>query len=67
MAEFLKVLYKEFPPRKDNCQKEFNSSCDGKRALVDYSPDKQINKLDLEWIVLCEEITKVINKKFSED
>ena len=64
MEEFLTTLYKEFPPRRENCEKEFNSSSNAKRALVDYSPDKQAKDSDLDWIVLCEEITKEINKKY---
>lgn len=68
----LKHIYEQYPPKMEafsppKADLAFDNNSDMKRALIKavshYHSDKPCNKNNgIEWYVLCEEITKLLNK-----
>ena len=70
---FLRHVYKTYPPKNEEHKLDANlGDLDTKStkklilsAIAHYHPDKQDQeKYGLKWVVLCEEITKVLNNRY---
>ena len=71
---FLRHVYKTYPPKNEEHKLDPNlGELDTKSekklilsAISHYHPDKQDQqKYGLKWVLLCEEITKVLNNRYA--
>eukprot|EP01023_Acetabularia_acetabulum_P016279 TRINITY_DN18041_c0_g2_i1.p1 TRINITY_DN18041_c0_g2~~TRINITY_DN18041_c0_g2_i1.p1 ORF type:complete len:440 (-),score=51.60 TRINITY_DN18041_c0_g2_i1:203-1522(-) len=64
---FIKWLYNTHPPKNPNHKNDPNKAVKNQVqfAIVHYHPDKQVGH-PKHWQILCDEITKILNKKYTE-
>jgi len=74
-AGLLRHIYKTYPPKNPKHKlddKDLNEYRNKKKALLTaiqhYHPDKQDKeKHGMRWAVLCEEITKLLNRRYETE